>query len=101
MFNISPRWVRFLAKGVGIVGGILAIFFGALGLISLSASCIIAVLIQMYDLFLAIFIVFRVCGFLIIALEAPFCCMFIDFIERIAQFSEGRSYWQKAGLYGG
>ncbi|KAJ1368051.1 hypothetical protein KIN20_029104 [Parelaphostrongylus tenuis] len=69
-----PWWVRFLAKGVGIIGGFFAIFFGALGLLSLSAKCIIASLLQM------------VFGFLTIALEAPFCCMFVDFIEKIAQF---------------
>jgi len=36
---------------------------------------------------------------LTVALEAPFCCAFVDFIERIAQFSESRAYWQKAALY--
>ncbi|KAI6204533.1 Calcium channel flower [Aphelenchoides besseyi] len=67
-----PWWVRFLAKGLGIIGGFLCFFFGILGLLSISASCIIAVLLQM------------AAGFLTIALEAPFCCSFIDFIERIA-----------------
>ncbi|KAI6239305.1 Calcium channel flower [Aphelenchoides fujianensis] len=84
-----PWWVRFLAKGLGIVGGFVAIFFGILGLLSFSASCIIAVLLQM------------AAGFLTIALEAPFCCSFIDFIERIAAFSVSRAYWQKAALYCG
>ncbi|KJH46004.1 hypothetical protein DICVIV_07922 [Dictyocaulus viviparus] len=83
-----PWWVRFLAKGVGIIGGFLAVFFGALGLLSLSAECITAALLQM------------VFGFLTIALEAPFCCMFVDFIEKIAQFSESRKHWHKATLYG-
>uniref|UniRef100_A0A0K0D0J0 Calcium channel flower n=1 Tax=Angiostrongylus cantonensis TaxID=6313 RepID=A0A0K0D0J0_ANGCA len=85
---IYSRWVRFLAKGVGIIGGFLAIFFGALGLLSLSANCITASLLQM------------VFGFLTVALEAPFCCMFVDFIEKIAQFSESRKHWHKATLYG-
>ncbi|KAI6180135.1 Calcium channel flower [Aphelenchoides besseyi] len=84
-----PWWVRFLAKGLGIIGGFLCFFFGILGLLSISASCIIAVLLQM------------AAGFLTIALEAPFCCSFIDFIERIAAFSESRAYWQKAALYCG
>lgn len=44
---------------------------------------------------------FRVAGFLSIALEAPFCCAFVDFIERIAAFSESRAYWQKAALFCG
>lgn len=43
---------------------------------------------------------FSVGGCLSIALEAPFCCMFVDAIERIAQFSETRKYWHKAVLFG-
>ncbi|PAV59548.1 hypothetical protein WR25_08465 isoform B [Diploscapter pachys] len=82
-----PWWIRFLAKGVGIIGGFVSIFFGALGLLSLSATCIIAVLLEM------------VFGFLVIALEAPFCCQFVDFIEKIAVFSESRKLWHKAGIY--
>jgi len=82
-----PWWVRFLAKGLGILGGFLGIFFGVIGLISLSPICISAVLLQI------------AAGFLTIALEAPFCCAFVDFIERIAAFSESRAYWQKAALY--
>ncbi len=42
-----PWWVRFVAKGIGIVGGFIAIFFAVLGLFAFSASCIIAVLLQM------------------------------------------------------
>ncbi|KAI1722978.1 calcium channel flower [Ditylenchus destructor] len=82
-----PWWVRYLAKGLGIVGGFVAMFFAVLGFISLTASCIIASFFQL------------VAGFLIVALEAPFCCAFVDFIEKIAQFSESRAYWQKAAIY--
>uniref|UniRef100_A0A0M3HU95 Calcium channel flower n=2 Tax=Ascaris TaxID=6251 RepID=A0A0M3HU95_ASCLU len=82
-----PWWVRLLAKGLGILGGFIAIFFAVLGFLSFSATCIIAVLLQLAF------------GLLIVALEAPFCCMFIDFIERIAVFSESRKYWQKALIY--
>jgi hypothetical protein len=39
-------------------------------------------------------------GFLLVTLEAPCCCIFLDFIERISHFSETRPYWQKALLYG-
>ncbi|VDK55482.1 unnamed protein product [Anisakis simplex] len=42
-----PWWVRFLAKGLGILGGFIAVFFAVLGLISFSATCIIAVLLQL------------------------------------------------------
>jgi len=82
-----PWWVRFVAKGLGIVGGFVAMFFAVMGLFETSPTCILAVLLQL------------VFGFLIIALEAPFCCMFVDFIEKIANFSESRAFWQKAALY--
>lgn len=42
-----PWWVRFLAKGLGVFGGFVAIFFAVLGLLSFSATCIIAVLLQL------------------------------------------------------
>ena len=42
-----PWWLRFLAKGLGIGGGFLAMFFGILGLISFSPTCIAAVLLQL------------------------------------------------------
>ncbi|CAJ0572709.1 unnamed protein product, partial [Mesorhabditis spiculigera] len=83
-----PWWIRYLAKAVGIVGGFIAIFFGVVGLISFTPKCIIAVLLQM------------VSGFLTVALEAPFCCQFVDFIEKLAAFSESRSHFHKAILYG-
>ncbi|KAF7634514.1 hypothetical protein Mgra_00006085 [Meloidogyne graminicola] len=82
-----PWWVRFLAKALGIIGGFVAMFFAVLGLLTLSPRCAIASLLQL------------AAGFLTVALEAPFCCAFVDFIERIAQFSESRAYWQKSALY--
>jgi len=84
-----PWWVRFLAKGLAIGGGFIAIFFAVIGLLTTDPRCMIAVLLQM------------AAGFLSIALEAPFCCAFVDSIEKIAAFSESRAYWQKAALLGG
>lgn len=44
-----PWWMRYLAKGLGIFGGFVAIFFAILGFLSFSATCILAVLLQLYD----------------------------------------------------
>jgi len=82
-----PWWIRFLAKGLGVVGGFVAVFFAVLGFFTFDSGCIVAVLLQL------------VIGLLTVALEAPFCCMFVDFIEKIANFSESRAYWQKGLLY--
>uniref|UniRef100_A0A914VCW8 Calcium channel flower n=1 Tax=Plectus sambesii TaxID=2011161 RepID=A0A914VCW8_9BILA len=84
---IFPWWVRYLAKGLGVVGGFVAVFFAILGFFTFDAGCIVAVLLQL------------VFGLLMVALEAPFCCMFVDFIEKIANFSESRGFWQKGLLY--
>uniref|UniRef100_A0AC35U8C7 Calcium channel flower n=1 Tax=Rhabditophanes sp. KR3021 TaxID=114890 RepID=A0AC35U8C7_9BILA len=84
-----PWWLRYLAKAFAIVGGILAMFFGMLALLSITPTCIIAAILQLCF------------GLLSIALEAPFCCSFIDFIEKITIFSESRSYFHKAILFCG
>lgn len=82
-----PWWVRLLAKGMGVIGGFLAVIFAVIGLISINYRCIIAALLQL------------IFGLLSIAIEAPFCCMCVDFIEKIAVFSESRKHWQKALLF--
>jgi len=38
-------------------------------------------------------------GFIIIVVEAPFCCMFLDFVAAYAEMVEKRPPWQKAALY--
>lgn len=42
-----PWWVRYLAKGLGIVGGFVAIFFAVLGIIDFTVNCTIACLLQL------------------------------------------------------
>jgi len=74
-------------RACGTVSGILSLALGLFACITLHAACLAAGLIQM------------LLGFLILTLEAPCCCLFLDFIERISHFSETRPYWQKALLY--
>ncbi len=38
-------------------------------------------------------------GLVVIVVEAPFCCMFLDFVQQISSTMEGRPVWQKAALY--
>ena len=42
---------------------------------------------------------FSCIGFLVVVLEAPCCCPFFDFVDKIGKFSESRPYWQKGALY--
>jgi len=38
-------------------------------------------------------------GFIMIVIEAPFCCMCLDFVASFAEMAEKRAPWQKAALY--
>lgn len=38
-------------------------------------------------------------GFLVMAIEAPCCCMFIDYVQQIAEKADQRPYWNRAALY--
>ena len=38
-------------------------------------------------------------GFIMIVIEAPFCCMCLDFVASFAEMAENRAPWQKAALY--
>jgi len=82
------RWCKMATRAAGTVAGILSLALGLFACITFHASCLAAGLIQM------------LLGFLLVTFEAPCCCMFLDFIERISNFSETRPYWQKALLYG-
>lgn len=62
---------------------------GIVTCISLQAMCILAGVLQM------------LVGFITVLFEAPCCCQFIEFAEKIGHFSERRPAWQKACLYCG
>ncbi|KAJ6643232.1 Calcium channel flower, partial [Pseudolycoriella hygida] len=40
-------------------------------------------------------------GFFVMVVEAPCCCMFIDFVQQIAEKADQRPYWNRAALYCG
>ena len=82
-----PWWLKYAGKAAGILGGGVAIFFGVWTCIGFSAICIVAGIWQM------------IAGFLVIVIEAPFCCMFLDFVQQFSGMIEGRPVWQKAALY--
>ncbi|RXG72354.1 Calcium channel flower [Armadillidium vulgare] len=83
----QPWWIKYGARGVGCAGGIIAIILGAFACISLTPICIVAAIWQMLS------------GFIVVSAEAPFCCMFIDFVDRYSKWVEARPSWQKAALY--
>jgi len=116
-----PWYMKYAAKVGGVAAGIgkdecgeyevnnnalfsvVAILFGFMCILSFSVTCIIAGIFQV------------LAGFLVIVVEAPFCCMFLgepqsdwtrmcdepllDFVQQISAAAEGRPVWQKAAFY--
>lgn len=84
---VDSWWYKYLLKGVGTLGGLLAILFGLFACITFTAMCLLAGVLQM------------VAGFIVVLLEAPCCCQFVEFADKISLFSDKRPAWQKAVLY--
>jgi len=82
-----PWWMKYLAKGVAILAGLVAMFYGALCCLTIFPLCIVAGVWQI------------AAGFIMIVIEAPFCCMFLDFVASFAEMMERRPPWQKTLLY--
>ncbi|XP_033725169.1 calcium channel flower homolog [Pecten maximus] len=82
-------WFRILVKSIGTIGGLIAMITGIVTCISLSATCIVSGVLQM------------LVGFIVVLFEAPCCCQFIEFADKVGKFSDNRAPWQKAVIYCG
>ncbi|XP_015114916.1 calcium channel flower isoform X1 [Diachasma alloeum] len=85
-----PWYLKYAGRGVGTGGGFIAIFLGAwncIGILLGDVSCLISGMWQM------------VAGFLVIIVEAPCCCMFLDFVQSVSDNVERRPYWNRAAGY--
>ncbi|KAK8389626.1 hypothetical protein O3P69_008962 [Scylla paramamosain] len=82
-----PWWQKYLARGVGCGGGVIALGLGLFNCITLSAFCVVAGIWQM------------VAAFIVISAEAPCCCMFVEFVQRYSMWVDTRPYWQKSVFY--
>ncbi|KAK3605238.1 hypothetical protein CHS0354_037638 [Potamilus streckersoni] len=80
-------WFKLLTRSVGVIGGIVAMITGVLRCITFTPLCLVAGLIEV------------LAGFTVVVFEAPCCCPFLDFIDKIGKFSEERPHWQKAVIY--
>lgn len=81
-------WCKIGARGVCLAGGIGAVIAGLFRCITFTPLCLVAGIMLMLH------------GAVVIAFEAPCCCQFLDFIQPLARFSESRSAFQKALIYG-
>ncbi|XP_026273454.1 calcium channel flower isoform X2 [Frankliniella occidentalis] len=85
-----PWWMKYAGRGLGTVGGGIAIFLGiwaATGILFAQIDCLIAGIWQM------------LAGFLVIVIEAPCCCMFLDFVQSASDFMEQKPYYYRGALY--
>ncbi|XP_031776992.1 calcium channel flower isoform X2 [Nasonia vitripennis] len=85
-----PWWMKYGGRILGIVGGFLAIFLGVWNCVSIllaNVSCFLSGLTQM------------IAGFIVLTIEAPCCCMFIDFVQNFSEWVDKRPYWNRAAAY--
>ncbi|KAH1014051.1 calcium channel flower isoform X1 [Dendroctonus ponderosae] len=85
-----PWWLKFAGRGLGTVGGILAVFLGVwscLGILVVNVSALIAGMLQV------------VVGFIVLCVEAPCCCMFVENVQRMSDFVDSRPFWNRAAGY--
>ncbi|XP_018319623.1 calcium channel flower isoform X2 [Agrilus planipennis] len=82
-----PWWLRYAGRGLGTVGGFIAMFFGVWMCLTVYAECLFGGIIQM------------VAGGITIGIEAPCCCLCIGFIQDLSDRIEKRPYWNKALAY--
>uniref|UniRef100_A0A0A9WJ01 Calcium channel flower n=1 Tax=Lygus hesperus TaxID=30085 RepID=A0A0A9WJ01_LYGHE len=87
-----PWWMKYLGRGLGTVGGGIAIFLGlwnCVGILLADVGCLVSGMWQM------------VAGFSVIVIEAPCCCLFIDSVQTLSDFVDKRPYWNRAAYYCG
>lgn len=85
-----PWFLKYAGRTLGIVGAFFAILFGlwnCFAIITINLTCVVSGILQM------------LVGFLVMAIEAPCCCIFIDFVQEVAQKADSRPYWNRAALY--
>nr|XP_033337921.1 calcium channel flower isoform X1 [Megalopta genalis] len=83
-------WMKYAGRGLGTVGSLIAIFLGAWNCVMIlfgSVSCLISGVWQM------------MAGFIVVMIEAPCCCLFIDFVQNLSDWVEKRPYWNRAAAY--
>ncbi|XP_043480954.1 calcium channel flower isoform X2 [Leptopilina heterotoma] len=84
-----PWWLKYSGRGLGTVGGGIAIIMGLFNIITsiFNVSCILGSICLM------------LAGFTVVVVEAPCCCLFLDFVQNFSDIVEKRPYWNRAAFY--
>ncbi|XP_055591903.1 calcium channel flower isoform X1 [Uranotaenia lowii] len=87
-----PWHLKYGGRAVGIVGGFFAVLFGlynCIGILLGDVGCLVGGILQI------------LAGFVVLAIEAPCCFIFIDYVQQVAEKADQRPYWNRAALYCG
>ncbi|XP_058837882.1 calcium channel flower isoform X1 [Topomyia yanbarensis] len=85
-----PWHLKYGGRAVGIVGGFFAVLFGlynCIGILLGDVGCLVGGILEI------------LAGFVVLAIEAPFCFIFIDYVQQVAEKADQRPYWNRAALY--
>ncbi|KAL2726625.1 calcium channel flower isoform X1 [Vespula squamosa] len=85
-----PWWMKYAGRGLGTIGGFIAIFLGVWNCATILLASIICFLSGIWQM---------VAGFIVLMIEAPCCCMFIDFVQNLSDMVENKPYWNRAAAY--
>ncbi|KAJ8961242.1 hypothetical protein NQ318_008925 [Aromia moschata] len=80
-------WMKFAGRGVGTVGGFIAIFLGVWNCVGIITADIDALLAGIWQI---------IAGFIVLCCEAPCCCMFVDHVQKLSDAIDRRPYWNRA-----
>ncbi|XP_012256883.2 calcium channel flower isoform X2 [Athalia rosae] len=83
-------WMKYAGRGLGTVGGLIAILLGAWCSVDILWGDVASLIAGIWQM---------VAGFLVIMVEAPCCCVFIDFVQNISDLADRRPYWNRAAVY--
>ncbi|XP_063709885.1 calcium channel flower-like isoform X2 [Culicoides brevitarsis] len=86
----APWYIKYGARVIGIIGAFFCILFGLYNCISIlfaNVSCLVSGILQI------------ILGFLVMGVEAPFCCMFIDYVQVVSSKVDSRPLWNRAAAY--
>ncbi|XP_050426557.1 calcium channel flower isoform X3 [Adelges cooleyi] len=87
-----PWHLKYGGRSLGTFAGIVNLFTGlwnGISIIFLNSDCLFGGVLQIF------------LGFLMIALEAPCLCVFVDYMQQVSDIAESKPYWSRAIFYAG
>lgn len=85
-----PWHLKYGGRAVGIVGGFFCVLFGlwnCVGILLGDVGCLVGGILEI------------LVGFVVLAIEAPCCFVFLDYVQQVAEKADQRPYWNRAALY--